>query len=262
MQRAGNPFEGMLHGKRAVVTGAASGIGAAMSRAFSQAGASVALLDLDAAALEARAGEITAAGGRCRTSRVDVTAEEEVARAVSDAAAEFGGLDIVVANAGIQLFGEDAPVDELDLAVWRRTIDVNLTGMFLTCKHGVRALLRSGGGSVICTGSPTGLRGSASRFHAYSTSKAGSFGLVRVMAADYAARNVRVNAIVPGFTDTPLVRTLMEDDEARRRLVERIPLGRPGRPEEVGAVAVFLASDLSSYVTGATYVVDGGQTVL
>jgi 3-oxoacyl-[acyl-carrier protein] reductase len=82
------------------------------------------------------------------------------------------------------------------------------------------------------------------------------------MAADYAARNVRVNAIVPGFTDTPLVRTLMEDDEARRRLVERIPLGRPGRPEEVGAVAVFLASDLSSYVTGATYVVDGGQTVL
>src|SRR5579871_1289722 len=227
----------MLRGKRAVVTGAGSGIGAGIAHAFVAAGAAVGVVDISAERVGRLANELDQLGARALACVADVTVEDEVARAVEAAANEFGGLDVIVANAGIQLFGQDAPVDELDADIWRRTIDVNLTGMFLTCKHGVRALLAEGGGSVICTGSPTGLRGSASRFHAYSTSKAGSFGLVRIMAADYASRHIRVNAIVPGFTDTPLVESIMRDDAARSRLLERIPLGRPGMPSEVAAVA-------------------------
>ena len=169
---------------------------------------------------------------------------------------------MVVANAGVQLFGRDAPVHELDLSTWKMTIEVNLTGMFLTCKYGVRELLKGGGGSVICLGSPTGLRGTGSGFHAYSTSKAGAFGLVRVMAADYARQGIRVNALVPGFTETNLVREITQDSEACKRILQRVPMGRCGRPEEIAAVAVFLASDEASFVTGATYVVDGGETAL
>ncbi len=250
-----------LVGKRAVVTGAASGIGKAIAKRFHEEGAAVALLDRQEGALrefQATLGE----GPKTSLHVVDVSVEAQVAAAFQAAAGQLGGLDTVVANAGIQLFGRDAPVDELELGAWQLTIDVNLTGMFLTCKYGVRELLRGGGGAVICLGSPTGLRGTASRFHAYSTSKAGSFGLARVMAADYAARGIRVNTLVPGFTDTPLVSAIMDNDEARDTVLRRVPMGRPGRPEEVAAVAVFLASDQASYVTGATYMADGGETIL
>jgi NAD(P)-dependent dehydrogenase (short-subunit alcohol dehydrogenase family) len=250
-----------LGGKHAVVTGAGSGIGRAIAQRFFQEGASVALLDRQEQPL--RELETTLGVGPRVTSCVaDVSNETEVARAFRDAENDLGNIDIVVANAGIQLFGRDAPVDQLDLEAWQLTIDVNLTGMFLTCKYGVRALLSAGGGSVICLGSPTGLRGTASGFHAYSTSKAGAFGLTRVMAADYAQRNIRVNALVPGFTDTALVSKFINDDEARDRITSRIPMRRYGHPEEIAAVAVFLASDEASFVTGATYIADGGETIL
>ncbi len=250
-----------LVGKRAVVTGAASGIGKAIAVRFHEEGAAVALLDRQEVALrelQATMGE----GPKTSLHVVDVSVEAQVATAFQEAAGELGGLDTVVANAGIQLFGRDAPVDELELDAWQLTIDVNLTGMFLTCKYGVKELLRGGGGAVICLGSPTGLRGTASRFHAYSTSKAGSFGLARVMAADYATRGIRVNTLVPGFTDTPLVSAIMDNNDARNKVLRRVPMGRPGKPEEVAAVAVFLASDQASYVTGATYIADGGETIL
>lgn len=252
----------LLEGKRALVTGAASGIGRAIAERFGQEGSAVALVDADADRLAGWCAELRSRGYGVTMHLADVTQEGQVAAAVQEATDHWGGLDVLVANAGVQLFGADAPVDELELEAWRRTIDVNVTGMFITCKHGVRALLASGGGSVICLGSPTGLRGTASGFHAYSTSKAAAFGLVRVMAADYAARNIRVNALVPGFTDTPLVAKIMGDERARERLLGRIPLRRSGRPQEIAEVAVFLASDRASFVTGATYVVDGGETIL
>jgi len=194
--------------------------------------------------------------------QADVSVEAQVEKTFQVVSGQLGGLDVVVANAGVQLFGRDAPVHELDLSTWKMTIEVNLTGMFLTCKYGVRELLKGGGGSVICLGSPTGLRGTGSGFHAYSTSKAGAFGLVRVMAADYARQGIRVNALVPGFTETNLVREITQDSEACKRILQRVPMGRCGRPEEIAAVAVFLASDEASFVTGATYVVDGGETAL
>jgi 3-oxoacyl-[acyl-carrier protein] reductase len=153
-------------------------------------------------------------------------------------------------------------VDELPLDVWQRTIDVNLTGVFLTCKHGIRALLAVGGGSVICTASPTSLFGFAVGFDAYTASKAGVLGLMRVMAAEYAEQSIRVNAVIPGFINTPLVRDIMADPRQRDGLLAQIPAGRPGRPEEVASLWVYVASDDASYVTGAALAVDGGQTAI
>jgi 3-oxoacyl-[acyl-carrier protein] reductase len=237
-------------------------MGRAAALRFAQEGAKVGLIDNNERNIAAVAAEIAAAGGETLALPADVTDEAQVEAAVSCAVERWGGLDTTVANAAIQLFGQDDRVDRLDAAVWRRTIEINLTGVFLACKHGVRAILASGGGSVICTASPTSLYGLAPGFDAYSSSKAGVLGLVKVMANDYAKAGVRVNAVIPGFTDTPLVRAVMEDNEELRRLVGTIPMGRPGRAEEVAAVMVFLASDDASYVTGAAWAVDGGMTAI
>jgi NAD(P)-dependent dehydrogenase (short-subunit alcohol dehydrogenase family) len=253
---------GRLAGKRTIITGAGSGMGRAAALRFAQEGAKVGLIDNNERNLADVATEIMTAGGEALTLAADVTDEAEVEAAVAEAVARWGGLDTTVANAAIQLFGQDDRVDRLSADVWRKTIEVNLTGVFLACKHGVRAILASGGGSVICTASPTSLYGLAPGFDAYSSSKAGVLGLVKVMSNDYARLGVRVNAVIPGFTDTPLVRAVMEDNEEFRRLVSTIPMGRPGRSEEVAAVMVFLASDEASYVTGAAWAVDGGMTAI
>jgi len=253
---------GRVESKRAIVTGAGSGIGRAASVLLASEGARVGLVDVDAAAAEATAESIAADGGEALALPADVTDEEHVRRAVRAATAAWGGLDVVVANAAVQLFGEDDRVDRLDLAVWDRTIAVNLTGVFLTCKHGLAANLAAGGGSVIVTGSPTGLFGIGAGFAAYSSSKAGVFGLARVMAADYAAEGIRVNVVVPGFTDTPLVESIMANAGERDDLLRKTPLGRPGTAEEVAAMILFLASDESSFATGGFFTVDGGMTAL
>jgi NAD(P)-dependent dehydrogenase (short-subunit alcohol dehydrogenase family) len=179
---------------------------------------------------------------------------------VQRAADAWGGLDIVVANAAVLLAGKEDRVDRLDLPVWQQTLDVNLTGAFLTCKHGVRALLASGGGSIVCTASPTGLYGSAPGLSAYSASKAGVYGLIRVMAAGYAREGIRVNGVVPGYTKTPMNDYVTE--EQHRELLRTVPLGRQGLPEEVANVMVFLASDDAAYVNGAVWAADGGITAV
>jgi 3-oxoacyl-[acyl-carrier protein] reductase len=248
-----------LAGRRAVVTGAASGIGRATAVRFAAEGARVAVLDRDADGAAAVAREI---GPAALAVAADITVEDDVERTVAEAEAAFGGLDTLVANAAVQLFGQDARATDLDLAVWERTIRVNLTGTFLTCKHGIRALLRAGGGSVVCTASPTGLYGVAPGFDAYSSSKGGVSALVRVLARDFGAEGVRVNAVVPGFTDTPLVTDLVTDERERGALLAGVPLGRPGRPEEVAAMMCFLASDEAAYCTGGSFPVDGGMTAV
>ncbi len=248
-----------LVGKRAIITGAGSGIGRAIALHFAREGARVALIDIAEGPLRATAAAI---GEAALPLVADVTDEGQMAEAVGRAVAAWGGLDIVVPNAAVQLFGQDDRADWLDAAVWRRTIEINLTGAFLACKHGIAALLASGGGCVVCTASPTSLYGVAPGFDAYSASKAGVLGLVRVMASDYAREGVRVNAVIPGFTDTPLVRAIMADDAERGKLIGAIPLGRPGKAEEVAAVVAFLASDEATYVTGAAWAVDGGMTAV
>ncbi len=251
---------GRLQGKRAIISGAGMGMGRAAARRFAAEGARVGLLDLDEPAARAVAGEIEAEGGEALVLPADVRVEHQVEAAVRRAVAVWGGLDVVVANAGVELAGKDDRADRLDLAVWQRTLDVNLTGVFLVCKHGIRALLASGGGAVVCTASPTGLFGCAPGFDAYSASKAGVYGLTRVMAADYAREGIRVNAVIPGYTRTPMTEWVTPEEHGA--LLKTIPLGRQGEAEEVAAVMVFLASDEAAYVTGAAWAADGGMTAV
>lgn len=253
---------GRIAGKRAVITGAGKGIGRAAAIKFASEGARVGIIDIDSAAIDEVVSLITASGGEALPLLADVSNEQQVEQAINEAVSRWGGLDIVVANAGIELVGQDARAHELDIAIWNRTIAVNLTGVFLTCKHGIRALLATGGGSVICTASPTGLYGSAAGYSAYSASKAGVYGLTRVMANDYARLGIRINAVIPGFTNTPMTTYFMQNDDERENLLRAIPLGRPGQPEEVAAVMAFLASDEASYVTGAAWASDGGMTAI
>jgi len=248
-----------LEGKTALVTGAGTGIGLGVAERFAREGARVIIADRDA---DAATGAVAKIGDAARAAVMDISDEDSVVAAFADLDAQGWAPDVVVANAGVQLFGFDAKAGDLDLDVWRRTIDINLTGTFLTVKHAVRAMLAHGGGSIILTGSPTGLNGEGKDFTAYSASKAAIHGLARTVAAAYADRNIRVNTVVPAYTETSLVTTISSDPEARAGIIGRIPLGRAGSPADVEGIMVYLASDDGAFATGALFAVDGGMTTL
>ena len=254
-----------LAGKTALITGAASGIGLAVATRLATDGARVVIADRDGAAAQSAAEGIRSQIGSediARAVTVDISAEAQVAGAFDELAASGWTPNVVVANAGVQLFGQDAKAADLDLDVWKRTVDINLTGTFLTVKHAVRTMLPAGGGSLILTGSPTGVNGEGKDFTAYSATKAGIHGLARTVAAAYARDGIRVNVVVPAYTETSLVTTISDDPEARASIVGRIPVGRAGTPEDVAGVMAFLASDDAAFATGATFTVDGGMTTL
>jgi NAD(P)-dependent dehydrogenase (short-subunit alcohol dehydrogenase family) len=251
----------VLAGKRAIVTGAGTGIGRATALLFAREGARVGLVGRRPEVLREVAAEIESSGGEALVLPADVSEEAQIAAAFVAAEHAWGGIDTCVAVAGVERWraGDDR-VDRLELSVWQEILNVNLTGMFLTLKYSVRSMLAAGGGSIVVTGSPTGLAGIGIGEDAYSASKAGCHGLARVVANEVAHDNIRVNIVVPGFIDTPInSKFIAEDPEAVEAFRRSIPLGRIGRAEEVAAMNMWLCSDASSYATGGYFVVDGGM---
>src|SRR5262245_40078590 len=250
---------GRFAGKRSVVTGASAGIGRATALRLAAEGAKVGLVARRREPLEGIAAKIAAAGGEARVLTADSSVEPEVAAAMDEAAARWGGLDIVVSNAGIELLGQDDRVDRLERAVWDRLLTTNLTGQFLACKHGARHLLASGGGAIVCLGSNVAYLGMATNEPAYSASKGGILAMMKVMAIDYARLNIRVNMVVPGFIDTPMNAPVMADPKELAYWSKQIPIGRAGTADECASAILWLASDEASYCIGTTLIVDGGQ---
>jgi NAD(P)-dependent dehydrogenase (short-subunit alcohol dehydrogenase family) len=250
-----------LKGKVAAVTGAGSGIGQAAAQRLGEEGCKVAVLDWHASAAEATAEAIRKAGGDAVAIKVDVSSEPEVEEAFRQLVLKFGRLDILVSNAGIFSAERDGKVDGLAKSVWDEILGVNLTGMYLSCKHGIAAIKATAKtGAVVLTGSPTGISGCTPASVAYSSSKGGVHGLSRVMAIDHALEGIRVNVVVPGFTLTPIVRELVADPKVLEWNVKNIPLKRGAQPEEIAGAIAFLASDDASYMTGSFMFVDGGLT--
>jgi len=251
-----------LKDKVAIVTGGGAGMGEAVAKGFAREGAKVVVAELDPGRGETVVGAIQEAGGEATYVRVDVARPAEVETMAAEAIRQYGRIDILYNNAAVQLHGRDARAHELSEDIWDRTYAINIRGLWLCAKYAIPAMLQQGGGSIINVASPTGMLGCAPGYTAYSSSKGAVFGLTRVMAADYARDGIRVNAIVPGATDTPLIKDLLADEKTRQELSALSPLGRLGRPEDVVGLAIFLASDEAAFCTGGVYMADGGLTAV
>jgi NAD(P)-dependent dehydrogenase (short-subunit alcohol dehydrogenase family) len=251
-----------LENKVAIVTGGGAGMGQAVAEGFAREGARVVVGEINPALGQAVAEAIQQAGGEAIFVRADVSQASDNEALVAAAVQAFGGLDILYNNAAIQLHGQDARAHELSEEVWDRTYALNIRGVWLCAKYAIPAMLERGSGSIINVASPTGMVGCAPGYTAYSSSKGAVYALTRVMAVDYARDKIRVNAVIPGATNTPLIAELLADEETRRNLAAQAPLARLGQPEDVVGLAIFLASDESSFCTGGYYAVDGGLTAI
>ena len=251
---------GALQGKVAVVTGAASGMGRATALLFAREGASVVVGDVDEAAGADACEEIRGAGGEATFVRTDVAIESEVAALVATAESIHGGLHTIFNNAGIEQ--PVTPSTEVTEELFDRVIGVNLKGTFFGCKHALPALLRAGGGTIVNNSSVSAFA-NVGRNVSYASSKGAVMSLTRVLALEYADRNIRVNAICPGVIDTGMNRRNLEladdPDTMRERWKSVTPLGRMGTPEEIARTVLYLASDQSSFTTGIGLLIDGGR---
>lgn len=247
-----------LEGKVAIVTGGASGIGRACAQLFAREGARVVVGDIDANGGAESVRLAQEAGGQARFVQTDITRASDAERLVAETVASFGGVDVAVYTAGIIRYGTvvDTPED-----VWDSVLDVNLKGIFLCAKYVVPRMIERGGGSIVNTSSAAGLVAAPNQC-AYDAAKAGAVNLSRQMALDFAKHNIRVNCLVPGGIDTPMSRTFIAKRQARFEDVSKNwgAFKRFGTAEEVARVALFLASDEASFVTGAPVIVDGGFT--
>jgi NAD(P)-dependent dehydrogenase (short-subunit alcohol dehydrogenase family) len=248
-----------LQGKVAVITGGGSGMGRTACELFASEGAKVIVADVVDEAGEATVAAITGAGGEARYVHADVADEPQAEAMVSAAVTAFGGLDVLYNNAGVML-ADDGSVDRMDEAIWDLTLAVNVKGVAHGCKYGVPAMIESGGGSIINVASFVAWMGAATSQTAYTASKGAVLAMTREIAVEYARRGVRCNALCPGPIDTPLLAQLLADPVQRQRRFVHIPMGRLGRAEELAKAALFLASDDSSFMTGASLLVDGGIT--
>jgi len=249
---------GEFTGKTALVTGAASGIGKAIGTAFAQGGANVVLVDRDATAGESLCKTLADSGGLTTFAALDITDASTFAEVVRDTAAQFGGLDIAVNNAGIT--GPAKLTADYSDEEWAAVIGVNLTAVFTCMRAEIQAMLEGDGGAIVDIASTAGLRGGKGTA-AYSASKHGVLGLTRSAALDYARRGIRINAVCPGAIDTPMLERLTESNTTlRQQIAQRSVMGRHGQPEEIASTVLWLCSDSASFVNGQAIAVDGGST--
>ncbi len=250
-----------LADKVALITGAGSGMGKAAALLFAAEGAAVAAVDIDEAAAVEVAREITGNRGKAFGMRADVSNPADAQRMVEETVKRFGKLNVLYNNAGIE--GEANLTANFSLEGWEKVIGVNLRGIFLGMKYAIPEMIKAGGGSIINTSSTAGLSGVRGGC-AYAASKHGVIGLTKTAALEYARRNIRVNAICPGPIATPLLERIAGFQKSREVTVQSMgantPAGRPGAPEEIAKVALFLASDEASYANGGVFAIDGGQT--
>jgi NAD(P)-dependent dehydrogenase (short-subunit alcohol dehydrogenase family) len=242
---------GKLQGKVAVITGGVSGIGAATARLFASEGAKLVLVDFNAEKGAAFEAELKSEGYEAVFVKADVTSEADVKNIYDTTLSTFGKVDVLFNNAGI---GAVKPTEELTYAEWRKTVEVDLDGVFLVAQAAIKEFLKTGGGVIVNTASMYGWVGSPGSA-AYNAAKAGVINLSRSLGLEYAERNIRVNALCPGFIETPI---LGETD--RQFLTNATPMKRLGKPEEMAKAVLFMASDDSSFMTGNSLIVDGGYT--
>ena len=243
----------IMKNKTVIITGAASGIGKATATLFAKQGANVVISDIQEAEGAAVAKELSAAGGKASFFKTDVSKPEEMEALVDFAVKTYGKLDIAVNNAGIG--GELNPTADISIEGWQQVISINLNSLFYGMKYQIQAMLKNGSGSIVNISSilgSVGFAGSAG----YSAAKHGIIGLTQTAAIEYSAQNIRINAVGPGFIETPLLNAL--DAEMKKQLVALHPIGRLGKSEEVAELILWLGSDKSSFVTGSYYPIDGG----
>lgn len=250
----------MLQGKVAIVTGGASGIGAACARKFAEEGATVVVADIDDEDGGMVVEEVTRAGGKSHYLHSDVSSSRDVEEMITKTVQKHGKLDVLMNNVGINPVGSCV---ETSLEDWDTVMRINLRSYFLGCKYAVPVMINGGGGSIINTGSVSGLEAGPTSQIAYEVSKAGIIALTKSVAQDFGSKNIRANCICPGGTATPLLKKFVEvsmTPAEREAYLGIVPMGRLAQPNEIAAVAAFLASDEASYVTGATIAIDGGRT--
>ncbi len=251
---------GRLDSKVVFISGAGSGMGRLASEMFAKEGAKIIVTDIVEPIGQATVAQVRDAGGEALFVRTDVSREADVVAAVRAGESAFGRINVLYNNAGI-FPPEDGSVVDLEESVWDRVMNVNLKGIYLVCKHGIRALLRAGGGTVINIASFVALVGCSVPQDAYTASKGGVIALTKSLAVQFGPKGIRSNAICPGPIETPLLTSwLLTNPEARQVRLARIPLGRFGRPEDIVYLAMYLASDESSWTNGAVLVADGGIT--
>jgi len=248
---------GRLDGKVALITGAANGLGRVAAELFATEGAKVVIGDVadGSEAVDA----VRAVGGEATYVHLDVSSDDSVAAAVAHAVSTFGGLHVLYNNAGISPGDDDGPVNTTD-ATWETVLDINVTGVARCCRHGIPAMLESGGGSIINVASFVAHVGAATPQIAYTSSKGAVLAMTREIAVIYARQGIRVNALCPGPVLTPLLAKFLSDDEKRQRRLVHVPMGRFGEAIEIAKGALFLASDDSSFMTGQSLLIDGGIT--
>jgi NAD(P)-dependent dehydrogenase (short-subunit alcohol dehydrogenase family) len=250
---------GRLDGKVALITGAGSGMGRSAAELFAREGAKVVVTDVVDDAGRATVEAVRGAGGDATYVRADVSRSDDCEAMVRCATDTYGGLHVLYNNAGI-FPGDDGGVLDTSESTWEAVMQINLKGVWLGCRAGIPVMVASGGGSIVNVASFVALVGAATAQIAYTSSKGGVLSMTREIAVEYARQGIRANALCPGPIETPLLAELLSDPARRARRMVHIPMGRLGRAEELAKAALFLASDDSSFMTGASLVVDGGIT--